>query len=73
MTATDASELTVADTESESTSLSRSFSCLHMMVVRVTQVTRRRQTRVIRRARMTFDVRGGEALCSGFVTAARGW
>ena len=72
LTATDASELTVADTESESTS-SRSLSRLHMMVVRVTQVTRRRQTRAIRRERMTSDVRGAEVLCSGSVTAARGW
>ena len=71
LTATDASELTVADTESES--ISRSLSRLHMMVVRVTQVTRRRQTRAIRRERMTSDVRGAEVLCSGSLTAARGW
>ena len=72
MTATDASELSVADTESESISISRSLSRLHMMVVRVTQVTRRRQTRAIRRERMTSAVRGAEVLCSGSVTAARG-
>ena len=73
MTATDASELTVADTESESTSLSRSLSRLHMMVVRVTQLTSRRQTSAIRRVRMTSDVQVAEVLCSGSKTAARGW
>ena len=44
-----------------------------MMVVRVTQLTSRRQTSAIRRVRMTSDVRVAEVLCSGSKTAARGW
>ena len=54
-----------------SSSMSSSLSLLHMKVVRVTQVTRRMQTRAIRRERITSDVRGEKLLRSGAVTATR--
>lgn len=65
-----AAELDISDTESEFMMASTSLSLLHMTVVRVTQVTRRRDTRLIRRARMTSEVREEEVLSSGSVTAA---
>ena len=54
-----------------SSSISSSLSLLHMTVVRVTQVTSRMHTSVIRRERITSDVRGEELLSSGAVTATR--
>ena len=67
---------TLSAAESElmmfSSSMSSSLSLLHMKVVRVTQVTRRRHTRAIRRERITSDVRGEELLSSGAVTATTG-
>ena len=65
-----AAELDISDTESEFMMASTSLSLLHMTVVRVTQVTRRRDTRLIRRARMTSEVREEEVLSSGSVAAA---
>ena len=71
LTALGAAELDKSDTESEIMMVSMvSLSLLHMTVVRVTQVTRRRDTRLIRRTRITSEVRE-EVLSSGSVTAAR--
>ena len=67
-----AAELDVEDRESESVMVSMvSLSLLHMTVVRVTQVTRSRDTRLIRRTRITSEVLDEEVLSSGSATAAR--